>query len=118
MFTFFRVSTSIAIIGFFVLSLVTLSDVFIHDNQLFFQVLTISTAVIFATIGLVGIVIYKNFKNIWQYTSKEEQHHFAPISMRRLLMVFGFIALVVALFCFILCIGLIGRMQDGMALFG
>lgn len=118
MFKFFRISISIAITALFVLSFVTLSDVFLHDNQLFFHVLTIVTAVIFAIMGLVGIVIYKNFRNIWRYALQEEQQHFIRSSVRKLLLVFAFIAVITALFSFILCIGLVDRMQNGMALFG
>ncbi|WP_264524116.1 hypothetical protein [Flavobacterium sp. N502536] len=118
MFKFFRFSVSIAIAALFALSLVVGSDVFLHDNQPFFYMLTLITAFIFAAMGLVGIMIYKNFKNIWQHVSKEEQQHFARTSVQKLLLVFGFIAWITTLFSVILCIGLVERMRDGMALYG
>lgn len=118
MFRFFRISTGIAVIALFVLGLITLSDVFIHGNQLFFYMLTVVTAAIFFAMGLAGIMICKNFTNIWHYVLKEEPHHLARTSVRKLLFVFGLMALATALFSLSLCIGLVERMQDGMALFG
>lgn len=117
MFTFFRVSVSIAIATLFLLSLITLSDVFLHDNQLFYAILTIVTAVIFLVMGLVGIMIYKNFKNIWQSVLIEEQHAIKA-SVQRLLLIFGLIAVIATLFSLSLCMGLVNRMLDGMTLFG
>ena len=75
MFTFFKISVCTAVAALFILSLITISDVFIHSNQLQFYVLTIISAIIFFAIGFTGIVVYKNFKNIYQHILKEDEQN-------------------------------------------
>jgi hypothetical protein len=118
MFTFFKISVYTAIGALFILSLITLSDVFIHSNQFRFYVLTIITAIIFFTIGFTGIIIYKNFKNIYQHISKEDKENLARVSIQKLLLIFGLMAIAIMLFTCSLCMGLLERMNSGTALFG
>jgi hypothetical protein len=118
MFTFFKISVYTAVVAFFILSLITLSDVFIHSNQLRFYVLTVIAAVIFFAIGFTGIIIYKNFKNIYEYISKDNGQNLARVSIRKLLMIFGLMAIAITLFTCSLCMGLLERMSSGTALFG
>ncbi len=118
MFTFFKISVCTAVAALFILSLITISDVFIHSNQLQFYVLTIITAIIFFAIGFTGIVVYKNFKNIYQHILKEDEQNLASVSIRKLLMIFGLMAIAITLFTCSLCMGLLERMSDGTALFG
>jgi hypothetical protein len=118
MFTFFKISVYTAIVAFFILSLITISDVFIHSNQFRFYVLTIIAAIIFFAIGFTGIIIYKNFKNVYTYISKDNEQNLAKASVRKLLMIFGVIAIVITLFTCSLCMGLLERMSSGTALFG
>ncbi|WP_131474496.1 hypothetical protein [Flavobacterium sp. KMS] len=118
MFTFFKISVYTAVVAFFILSLITLSDVFIHSNQLRFYVLTVIAAVIFFAIAFTGIIIYKNFKNIYEYISKDNEQNLAKGSIRKLLIIFGLIAIAITLFTCSLCMGLLERMNSGTALFG
>ncbi|AYN03987.1 hypothetical protein [Flavobacterium sp. 140616W15] len=118
MFTFFKISVYTAVAAMFILSLITLSDIFIHSNQFRFYVLTVITAIIFFGIGLTGIIVYKNFKNIYQYISKDEEQNLARVSVRKLLLIFGLMAIAITLFTCSLCMGLLERMNSGTALFG
>jgi hypothetical protein len=118
MFTFFKISVYTAIVALFMLSLITLSDVFIHSNQLRFYVLTVITALIFFSIALTGISIYKNFKNINQYILKNNEKNLARASFQKLLLIFGLTAIAVTLFTCSLCMALLERMTSGTALFG
>ncbi|KFF02515.1 hypothetical protein [Flavobacterium hydatis] len=118
MFTFFKISVYTAIVAFFILSLITISDVFIHSNQFRFYVLTIIAAIIFFAIGFTGIIIYKSFKNIYEYISKDNKQNSVRVSVRKLMLIFGFMAIVITLFTCSLCMGLLERMSSGTALFG
>lgn len=118
MFIFFKISVYIAVVALFILSLITISDVFIHSNQLQFYILTVITAMLFFAIGFTGIVVYKNFKNIYDQISKNDDQNLARVSIRKLLLIFGLITIAITLFTCSLCVGLLERMDDGTALFG
>ncbi|MFG4005093.1 hypothetical protein [Flavobacterium aquidurense] len=118
MFTFFKISVFTAVVALFMLSLITISDVFIHGNQFQFYILTVIIAMLFFAIGCTGIIIYNNFRNIYHHISKDSQQNPAQVSVRKLLLLFGIIAIAITLFTGSLCMGLIERMNDGTALFG
>ena len=116
--TFFKISVYAAIIALFTLGLITLSDVFIHSNQLRFHIMTIIAAIIFLGMAFTGITIYKNFKIIYEYVSSTDEHKSVQKATKKMLFVFGFIAIAITLFTCSLCMGLIERMSSGTALFG
>jgi len=118
MFPFFKVSVFIAIISQFLLSLITLSDVFIHSNQTRFYVITIVVALLFLAMALTGIAVFRSFKNIHEHITAEKQTGLALSSLRKLLLFFGLMALVIGLISGSLCFALIERMAAGTALFG
>lgn len=118
MFPFFKVSVFLANISQFLLSLITLSDVFIHSNQPRFYVITIVVALLFSVMGLLGIAVFRNFRNIHEHINAEKQTGLALSSLRKLLLFFGLMAIVIGLFSGSLCFALIERMAGGTALFG
>lgn len=118
MLIFFRIAIYIVIAAFFSLSVVTLSDVFIHSNQFRFYVLTIVLAVIFLGMGIGSMVVYKNFHTLYQYSLKEGAEPAMRKSLAKLLFIFGCMALFISLIAFSLCMALIDRMLSGTALLG
>lgn len=121
MFTFFKISIHFAVTALFALSLITFSDVFIHTNQLRFYVLTIIAAMIFFVMGLAVIFVYKNLEIIkigHVCILKEDKKKAVQAAVRKLLLIFGFAAIIIAFFTCSLCVALLQRMNDGMALFG
>ena len=100
------------------LSLITLSDVFIHSNETRFYVMTIIVALFFFSMSVLGLFIYKNFRNIYDYIIAEKQAGTVQISLRKLMLFFGIIAILISLITGSLCLALIQRMEDGMPLFG
>lgn len=118
MFKFFKISVYISVSALFALSLLTLSDVFIHSNALRFYLFTVITALLFFTFGFLGIIVYKNSKNVYEFVLKEGQHSIAKVSITKLLLIFGLIAIGITLLTCLLCVGLLERMRNGTALLG
>ena len=118
MLIFFKISTYTAIITLFLLSLITLSDIFIHSNQTRFYVMTVIVALFFFLKSMLGIVIYKNFRKIYDHIMAEKQIGSAQISLRKLILFFSFVAIMISLISGSLSFALIQRMWDGMPLFG
>lgn len=117
-FVFFKISVYMAIAMFLFLGLVTISDVFIHINQTRFYVITIITSILFFLIALLGLTIYKSFKNIYHFIITEKQMDLVLYSMRKLLFLFGIMAIAIGSIAALLCVALIQRMASGMTLFG
>jgi len=118
MLTFFKISTYAAITTLFLLSLVTLSDVFIHSNQTRFYIITIAIAIIFFLMGWMGVIVYRNFRNIHNYMMAGKQTGQAQTSLLKLMLFSSIIAVTITLISCSICFALIQRMEGGTALFG
>lgn len=108
MFKFFKISVYISVSALFALSLIIISDVFIHSNALRFYIFTVIAALLFFTFGFLGIIVYKNFKNVYEFILIEDQESIAKVSIIKLLLIFGLISFGVTLYLPALC-GVIGK---------
>lgn len=118
MFVFFKVCLFFAIATLCSLGLITLSDVFIHNNQVRFQIITVVVALLFFAAGWIGLVFYKNFENICDHLKERKLTASVRSSLRKLLLFFGLTAIILGLISISIALALIQRMAGGTALFG
>lgn len=97
------------------MGIVTFSDIFIHTNALKFQVLTVILALIFTGIGFVCLFVYKNFKTLYKASVNTQA---IQVTLKKLIVVFGVMALFMAFAVIMFLFVLLQRMISGMALLG
>ena len=114
----FKFSSYSAVIALFLVGFITLSDIFINKNQLTFYLLTLFVALIFFLMSFLGIVIYKNFRGIYNHIMMDKKVSSAQGSLRNLILIASFVAIIIALISSLLSFALIQRMRDGMSLLG
>lgn len=114
----FKFSSYSAVIALFLVGFITLSDIFINKNQSTFHLLTLLVALIFFIMSFLGIFVYKNFRGIHNHIMMEKNVSSVQVSLRNLMLIASFVAIIITLISSLLSFALMQRMRDGMSLLG
>ncbi|WP_316794396.1 hypothetical protein [Pedobacter frigoris] len=118
MFVLFRFSVNTAAAVIFLAGLITLSDLFLNQNQPSYQILTVAIAAIFFAIGFSVLFFYRNFRNIYNDIKRRKQDETVYVSLQRIMFFLSLMAVIATLALGALCMALIERMAGGTALLG
>lgn len=114
MFNFFKTCSYILMVSLALASSTFVADIFINHPQRRFALFNVAFALLFIGFALLWQHVYKNFKSLYVL---QHQIHYPNQSLKRLLLIFGIVAAIMA----IICLGINGvlwQRMDNYAIFG